>query len=78
MSDETTPMDAGATRTPKAAQAPAADPKMLEFLVCPVTHGPLIYDAARQELVSKHARLAFPIRGGIPVMLPDEARALDE
>ena len=78
MSDDTTPMEPATTPHPGDAQAPAADPKMLEFLVCPVTHGPLIYDAARQELVSKHARLAFPIRGGIPVMLPDEARALDE
>lgn len=53
------------------------DPKMLEALVCPVTHGTLEYDPARQELVSKAANLAFPIRDGIPVMLVDEARALD-
>lgn len=53
------------------------DPKMLEALVCPVTHGTLEYDAARQELISKTANLAFPIRDGIPVMLVDEARALD-
>lgn len=53
------------------------DPKMLEALVCPVTHGTLEYDAARQELISKSANLAFPIRDGIPVMLVDEARALD-
>jgi uncharacterized protein YbaR (Trm112 family) len=50
---------------------------MLEFLVCPVTRGPLVYDSARQELVSKGAGLAFPIHDGIPVMLVDEARALD-
>ncbi|WP_104072527.1 Trm112 family protein [Albidovulum inexpectatum] len=50
---------------------------MLEALVCPVTHGPLTYDAERQELVSRAARLAFPIRGGIPIMLVSEARALD-
>ncbi|MDG1339297.1 MAG: Trm112 family protein [Paracoccaceae bacterium] len=55
----------------------AFDPKMLEFLVCPETHATLSYDAARQELVSKGAKLAFPIRNGIPVMLVDEARALD-
>ncbi len=55
----------------------AFDPKMLEFLVCPETHTTLSYDAARQELVSKGAKLAFPIRNGIPVMLVDEARALD-
>lgn len=56
---------------------PAFDPKMLEALICPLTHGPLSYDAARQELVSKSAKLAFPIRNGIPVMLVDEARPLD-
>jgi uncharacterized protein YbaR (Trm112 family) len=50
---------------------------MLEALVCPVTHGPLAYDAKAQELVSKHANLAFPIRNGIPVMLVDEAREIE-
>ena len=54
------------------------DPKLLEILVCPVTKGPLIYDRARQELISKKAGLAYPIRDGIPVMLPDEARTLNE
>jgi uncharacterized protein YbaR (Trm112 family) len=54
------------------------DPKLLEILVCPVTKGPLIYDAEAQELVSKQAGLAFPIRDGIPIMLVDEARPLDE
>ena len=53
------------------------DPKMLEALVCPQTHGMLTYDAERHELVSKAAHLAYPIRGGIPVMLIDEARQLD-
>ncbi len=52
------------------------DPKLLEILVCPVTKGPLIYDKARQELISKSARLAYPIRDDIPVMLEDEARKL--
>lgn len=52
------------------------DPKLLEILVCPVTKGPLIYDRERQELVSRSARLAYPIRDGIPVMLEDEARKL--
>jgi uncharacterized protein YbaR (Trm112 family) len=52
------------------------DPKLLEILVCPVTKGPLVYDRERQELVSKSARLAYPIRDGIPVMLEDEARKL--
>jgi uncharacterized protein len=53
------------------------DRRMLEALVCPVTQGTLSYDAERQELVSKSARLAFPIRDGIPIMLVDEARQLD-
>ena len=53
------------------------DPKMLEALVCPQTHGMLTYDAKAQELVSKAAHLAYPIRNGIPVMLIDEARQLD-
>lgn len=52
------------------------DPKLLEMLVCPVTKGPLVYDRDRQELVSKSARLAYPIRDGIPVMLEEEARRL--
>lgn len=56
---------------------PNFDPKMLEALVCPETRGVLRYDAEAQELVSVNAGLAFPIRGGIPVMLVDEARTLD-
>lgn len=55
-----------------------ADPRLLEILVCPLTKAPLEYDAERQELVSRQARLAYPIREGIPVMLIDEARQLDE
>jgi uncharacterized protein YbaR (Trm112 family) len=53
------------------------DPKLLEILVCPVTKGPLIYDKEKHELISKSARLAYPIRDGIPVMLEDEARKLE-
>jgi uncharacterized protein len=53
------------------------DSKLLDLLVCPVTKGPLIYDRERQELVSKSARLAYPIRDGIPVMLEEEARKLE-
>ena len=53
------------------------DSKLLEMLVCPVTKGPLIYDRKRQELISKSARLAYPIRDGIPVMLEEEARRLE-
>jgi uncharacterized protein len=52
------------------------DSKLLELLVCPVTKGPLVYDRDRQELVSNSARLAYPIRDGIPVMLEEEARRL--
>jgi uncharacterized protein YbaR (Trm112 family) len=52
------------------------DAKLLEILVCPVTKGPLVYDRERQELVSASARLAYPIRDGIPVLLEDEARKL--
>jgi uncharacterized protein YbaR (Trm112 family) len=57
---------------------PRVDPKLLEILVCPVTKGPLSYDAAKQELISKSARLAYPIRAGVPIMLPDEARELSD
>jgi hypothetical protein len=55
----------------------AVDPKLLEILVCPLTKGPLEYDAAHQELISRKARLAYPIRDGIPIMLPEEARKID-
>lgn len=55
-----------------------ADRHMLEALICPLTHATLRYDAERQELVSKPARLAYPIRNGIPIMLADEARRLDD
>jgi hypothetical protein len=54
------------------------DPKLLEILVCPLTKTRLHYDAEKQELVSRAARLAYPIRDGIPIMLPDEARELGE
>jgi uncharacterized protein len=53
------------------------DPKLLEILVCPVTKGPLEFDTARQELISRSAKLAYPIRDGIPIMLPEEARKID-
>tara|TARA_B100000214_G_scaffold222847_1_gene162157 strand:- start:312 stop:494 length:183 start_codon:yes stop_codon:yes gene_type:complete len=52
------------------------DPKLLEILVCPLTKGPLHYDREKQELVSRNAKLAYPIRDGIPIMLVDEAREL--
>lgn len=54
------------------------DPRLLEVLVCPVSRGTLTYDRARGELISKTARLAYPVRDGVPVMLPEEARALDD
>jgi uncharacterized protein YbaR (Trm112 family) len=55
-----------------------ADPNLLDILVCPLTKGPLRYDAAAQELISDRAGLAYPIRDGIPIMLIDEARSLDD
>jgi uncharacterized protein YbaR (Trm112 family) len=57
-------------------EATRIDPKLLEILVCPLTKGPLDYDAERQELISRQAKLAYPIRDGIPIMLPEEARPL--
>lgn len=63
---------------PPAASPVEVDPRLLEILVCPVTHGPLTYDRAKGELVSKSAKLAYPVRDGVPIMLPEEARPLDE
>jgi hypothetical protein len=57
--------------------AGSVDPKLLEILVCPLTKGPLEYDAEKQELISRSAKLAYPIRDGIPIMLPEEARRLE-
>jgi uncharacterized protein YbaR (Trm112 family) len=53
------------------------DPKLLELLVCPLTKSTLEYDAAKQELISRAAKLAYPIRDGIPIMLPEEARQIE-
>lgn len=61
------------TETPN----PSLDPKLLEILVCPLTKSNLEYDQEAQELISRAAKLAYPIRDGIPIMLPDEARTLD-
>ena len=58
--------------------ATAIDPRLLAILVCPVSKGPLFYDPAAQELISRKAGLAFPVRDGIPIMLPEEARLLDD
>ena len=63
---------------PYAQTGAPVDPKLLELLVCPVTKGPLSYDRARNELISEKAGLAFPIRDGIPIMLVDEARQIDD
>jgi uncharacterized protein len=68
--------DSSATSTTEINRSLGVDIKLLELLVCPVTKGPLEYDAVRQELVSKSAKLAYPIRDGIPIMLADEARIL--
>ena len=57
---------------------PSVDPKLLEMLVCPLTKGPLRFDSKAQELISEEAKLAYPIRDGIPIMLVDEARPLNE
>lgn len=62
--------------TPPANLSPLVDPKLLEILVCPVTKESLKYDREAQELISEGAGLAYPIRDGIPIMLPDEARQL--
>ncbi len=56
----------------------ALDPRLLEILVCPVTHGTLVYDREAAELISKSARLAYPIRDGVPIMLPEDARELGD
>ena len=64
---------------PSSAEAGlTTDPRLLELLICPVTRQPLTYEKERQELVSQKARLAYPIRNGLPIMLESEARSLDE
>jgi hypothetical protein len=64
---------------PEATRPPVAiDPRLLEILVCPLTKETLEYDRQAQELISRGARLAYPIRDGIPIMLPEEARSLDD
>ena len=67
-------------RAPDSEPAPRSrvDPRLLEILVCPVTRAELTYDPVRQELISRAARLAYPIRDGVPIMLPEEARKLDD
>lgn len=62
----------------QAADEMSVDPKLLEFLVCPLTKTTLVYDRARQELISRAAGLAFPIRSGVPLMIEDAARRLSD
>ncbi len=64
--------------TAAATVGAAVDPRLLEVLVCPLTKSPLEYDRAANELISRKAGLAYPIRDGIPIMLPEEARTLDQ
>jgi uncharacterized protein YbaR (Trm112 family) len=66
------------TDTSASSPRSSIDPKLLEILVCPVTHGTLEYDATAQELLSPKAKLAFPIRDGIPILLTDEARSIED
>jgi uncharacterized protein YbaR (Trm112 family) len=66
------------TTDPGSQRKRPLDPKLLEILVCPLTKSALDYDADRQELISRAAGLAYPIRDGIPIMLPEEARKLDK
>ncbi len=77
MSDEN-PENGGDSGGGGGMAADSVDPKLLEILVCPLTKGPLRYDREAQELISEQARLAYPIREGIPIMLVDEARSLDD
>ncbi|MCL2430478.1 MAG: Trm112 family protein [Alphaproteobacteria bacterium] len=63
---------------PNGSRAAPVDPRLLDILVCPLTRGPLEYDRVRGELISRKAGLAYPIRDGIPIMLPEEARELEE
>lgn len=64
--------------TNSSVESTRVDPKLLELLVCPLTKETLEYDSAKQELISRSAKLAYPIRDGIPIMLPDEARQLTD
>ncbi len=78
MSDKPTDNTASSQASGQSSGHGAVDPKLLEILVCPLTKAPLDYDSEAQELISRQARLAFPIRDGIPIMLVDEARRLDD
>jgi uncharacterized protein YbaR (Trm112 family) len=71
------PVDRTMNSVPTDRPSNTIDPKLLEILVCPLTKGPLEYDSEKQELISRSAKLAYPIRDGIPIMLPEEARHLE-
>jgi hypothetical protein len=71
-------VSAGEGEAPTPAPKPGFDRRMLETLVCPVTRGPLVWDPERQELISKGAGYAYPVREGVPIMLIDEARRLED
>jgi uncharacterized protein YbaR (Trm112 family) len=71
-------MEQNVTPTEEAPEVSRVDPRLLEILVCPLTKTTLEYDADKQELISRAARLAYPIRDGIPIMLPEEARRIDD
>lgn len=79
MSDTpSSPPEASAPVRPAPVRPAPVDPRLLEILVCPVTKGELVYDRDAGELISRKAGLAYPIRDGIPIMLPDEARQLED
>ena len=78
MNDASTPSKDGTITRKSVAEAAGVDPRLLEILVCPLTKTTLRYDRERNELVSIAAHLAYPIRDGIPIMLPEEARRIDE
>jgi uncharacterized protein YbaR (Trm112 family) len=71
-------MDEHEVSPPPVPEPVRIDPRLLEILVCPVTRATLSYDSARQELISRAAKLAYPIRQGVPIMLPEEARPLED
>jgi len=66
------------TTPPLASLTQSLDPRLLEILICPVSHGPLEYDPVAGELISRQAGLAYPVRDGVPIMLPEDARTLTD
>ena len=78
MADEASTSTSPSEARARQSETLRIDPRLLEILVCPLTKTTLEYDSERQELISRTARLAYPIRDGIPIMLPDEARPIEE